>query len=152
MAADERHAYRLRHAKPVLDEIRGWLDTVLPQVPPNGAVGKALNYLHNEWDKLTRYLDDGRLEIDNNGCENAVRPFVMGRKAWLFSYSVAGVHASANLYSLVETAKAHGLAGTLRLPPRGVHETPWCDDRRRHRSAAAEQYRPLNSGAEILIM
>ncbi len=70
---------------------------------------KALNYLHHEWDKLTRYLDDGRLEIDNNLCENAVRPFVMGRKAWLFSDSVAGVNASANLYSLVETAKAHGL-------------------------------------------
>ena len=109
LSTDERHAYRLRHAQPVLDEIRGWLDTVLPQVPPNGAVGKALSYLHNEWDKLTRYLDDGRLEIDNNLCENAVRPFVMGRKAWLFSDSVAGVHASANLYSLVETAKAHGL-------------------------------------------
>ncbi len=109
MAADERYAYRLRHAKPVLDEMRGWLESVLPQVPPTGAVGKALNYLHHEWDKLTRYLDDGRLEIDNNLCENAVRPFVMGRKAWLFSDSVAGVNASANLYSLVETAKAHGL-------------------------------------------
>ncbi len=109
MATDERYAYRLRHAKPVLDEMRGWLESVLPQVPPTGAVGKALNYLHHEWDKLTRYLDDGRLEIDNNLCENAVRPFVMGRKAWLFSDSVAGVNASANLYSLVETAKAHGL-------------------------------------------
>jgi transposase len=71
--------------------------------------GKALHYLHHEWDKLTRYLEDGRLEIDNNLCENAVRPFVMGRKAWLFSDSVAGVNASANLYSLLETAKAHGL-------------------------------------------
>jgi transposase len=109
MSADERHAYRIVHAKPVLDEMRGWLDAVLPQVLPNGAVGKALNYLHNEWDKLTRYLDDGRLEIDNNLCENAVRPFVIGRKAWLFSDSVAGVNASANLYSLLETAKSHGL-------------------------------------------
>jgi hypothetical protein len=59
--------------------------------------------------QLTRYLGDGRLEIDNNRCENAIRPFVMGRKAWLFSDSVAGVKASANLYSLIETAKAHGL-------------------------------------------
>ena len=109
MSTDERHAYRLRHARPVLDEIREWLDTVLSQVPPTSAVGKALNYLHHEWDKLTRYLDDGRLEIDNNHCENAIRPFVMGRKAWLFSDSVAGVNALANLYSLVETAKQHGL-------------------------------------------
>ena len=71
--------------------------------------GKALNYLHNEWDKLVRYLDDGRLEIDNNAAENAIRPFVLGRKNWLFSASVKGVKASANLYSLIETAKANGL-------------------------------------------
>jgi len=58
---------------------------------------------------LTRYLDDGRLEIDNNGAENAIRPFVLGRKNWLFSASVKGVKASANLYSLIETAKANGL-------------------------------------------
>jgi len=66
-------------------------------------------YLHNEWDKLVRYLDDGRLEIDNNAAENAIRPFVIGRKNWLFSDSVKGVTASANLYSLIETAKANGL-------------------------------------------
>ena len=82
---------------------------MLPQVPPTSATGKALNYLHNEWDKLIRYLDDGRLEIDNNGAENAIRPFVLGRKNWLFSDSVKGVKGSANLYSLIETAKANGL-------------------------------------------
>ena len=71
--------------------------------------GKALNYLHNEWDKLIRYLDDGRLEIDNNAAENAIRPFVLGRKNWLFSASVKGVKASANLYSLIESAKANGI-------------------------------------------
>jgi transposase len=68
-----------------------------------------LRYLHNEWDKLVVYLGDGRLEIDNNLVENAIRPFVTGRKNWLFSDSVAGVEASANLYSLIETAKANGL-------------------------------------------
>ena len=78
-------------------------------MPPTSATGKALNYLHREWSKLIRYLDDGRLEIDNNGAENAIRPFVVGRKNWLFSDSVKGVNASANLYSLVETAKANGL-------------------------------------------
>ena len=71
--------------------------------------GKALSYLNNEWDKLICYLQDGRLEIDNNGAENAIRPFVIGRKNWLFSTSVKGVKASANLYSLIETAKANGL-------------------------------------------
>jgi len=106
---EDRHARRQQQASPVLDELRAWLDESLPQVPPTSATGKALNYLHNEWSKLVRYLDDGRLEIDNNGAENAIRPFVVGRKNWLFSASVKGVKASANLYSLIETAKANKL-------------------------------------------
>ena len=106
---EERHCHRQQHARPILDELRAWLDEALPQVPPMSATGKALNYLNNEWDKLIRYLDDGRLDIDNNGAENAIRPFVVGRKNWLFSASVKGVKASANLYSLIETAKANGL-------------------------------------------
>ena len=122
MTPQQRYAYRNVQAKPILDNLRSWLDDSLPQVPPKGAVGNALRYLHEQWDKLTRYLDDGRLEIDNNLCENAVRPFVMGRKAWLFSDSVAGVSASANLYSLLETAKAHGLEPYAILA-RGVYET-----------------------------
>jgi len=104
-----RQDHRRQHARPVLDELRSWLDDTLPLVPPTSATGKALNYLHREWGKLVRYLDDGRLEIDNNGAENAIRPFVVGRKNWLFSASVKGVKASANLYSLIETAKANGL-------------------------------------------
>jgi hypothetical protein len=106
---EERYIYRIQHARPILDQLRTWLNDSLPQVPPQTATGKALNYLHNEWDKLIRYLDDGRLEIDNNRAENAIRPFVIGRKNWLFSDSVRGVKASANLYSLIETAKANGL-------------------------------------------
>lgn len=109
LTADERYARRQQQAQPILGKMRAWLDKALPQVPPTSATGKALNYLHNEWDKLIRYLDDGRLEIDNNATENAIRPFVLGRKNWLFSASVKGVKASANLYSLIETAKANGL-------------------------------------------
>jgi transposase len=105
----ERYARRHKQARPVLDELHAWLDDTLPLVPPTSATGKALNYLYREWDKLIHYLDDGRLEIDNNGAENAIRPFVVGRKNWLFSASVNGVKASANLYSLIETAKANGL-------------------------------------------
>jgi len=106
---EKRHAHRQQHARPILDEMRAWLDQSLPQVPPTSATGKALHYLHHEWPRLIRYLDDGRLEIDNNAAENAIRPFVIGRKNWLFSDSVRGVKASANLYSLIETAKANGL-------------------------------------------
>jgi hypothetical protein len=106
---EQRYAHRQSQAKPILDRLRHWLDESLPQVPPSTAAGKALNYLNNEWSKLIGYLDDGRLEIDNNLAENAIRPFVIGRKNWLFSNTVAGVKASANLYSLIETAKANGL-------------------------------------------
>ncbi len=107
--AAERFEYRQHHAQPVLTKLRAWLTQTLPQVPPKSATGKALQYLDNEWDKLIRYLDDGRYAIDNNLAENAIRPFVIGRKNWLFSHSVKGVKASANLYSLIETAKANGL-------------------------------------------
>jgi transposase len=109
LAPEQRCALRQEKAVPVLDQLKAWLDKSLPQVPPGTATGKALHYLHSEWSKLVAYLEDGRLEIDNNLAENAIRPFVMGRKNWLFSDSVAGVNASANLYSLIETAKANGL-------------------------------------------
>ena len=105
----QRYAYRRQHAEPILKDLRTWLDESQPWVPPATATGKALHYLHNEWPKLVRYLDDGRLEIDNNRAENAIRPFVTGRKNWLFSDSVRGVKASANLYSLIESAKANQL-------------------------------------------
>jgi transposase len=106
---EDRYARRQQQARPVLDELRSWLDDSLPLVPPTSATGKALHYLHREWGKLIRYLDDGRIEIDNNGAADAIRPFVVGRKNWLFSASVKGVKASVNLYSLIETAKANGL-------------------------------------------
>ena len=109
LTPEKRYALRQSQAQPILDEIRIWLNQSLPQVPPNSMTGKALNYLNNEWEKLIAYVKDGRLEIDNNGAENAIRPFVVGRKNWLFSASVKGVKASANLYSLIETAKANDL-------------------------------------------
>ena len=71
------------------------------------AAGKALAYLTHHWDGLIGFLDDGRLEVDNNRAENVIRPFTLGRRAWLFSATVEGAKASANLFSLVETAKAN---------------------------------------------
>jgi transposase/ElaB/YqjD/DUF883 family membrane-anchored ribosome-binding protein len=106
---EERYQWRQQHAVPLLKEIKTWLDTSLPQVPPTSLTGKALTYLNNQWDKLIRYCEDGRLDIDNNATERAIRPFVIGRRNWLFSDSVAGAQASANLYSLIETVKAHEL-------------------------------------------
>ena len=108
---DVRYTTRQLHAKPILDELKTWADATILAVPPKTALGTALGYLLDHWPRLIRYLDDGRLEIDNNGVENAIRPFVVGRKGWLFSSSVRGVKSSANRYSLIETAKANGLEG-----------------------------------------
>ena len=104
-----RKQLRDETARPLWDGLRKWLDRSIGQVPPQTLTGKALRYLDKQWPRLIRYLDDGRVEVDNNLAENAVRPFVMGRKAWLFSDTPAGADASARLYSLIETAKANGL-------------------------------------------
>lgn len=105
---EERLVMRQAQAVPLLVEIRAWLDKSLPEVPPQSAVGKALHYLHGQWEKLVRYTEDGRLNIDNNAAERAIRPFVIGRNNWLFSDTVRGAEASARLYSLIATAKANG--------------------------------------------
>ena len=100
---------RQEHSKPVLADIESLLLTHLHAVLPQSAFGKALHYLHGQWPKLTRYLENGAWPISNNPCENAIRPFVVGRKAWLFCDTVGGANASANLYSLIETCKANGV-------------------------------------------
>lgn len=105
----ERLAARQQRSVPVLAQIRQWLDKTRPGVVPKSALGMALSYLDDYWGKLVRYTERGDLPIDNNRCENAIRPFVIGRKAWLFSDTTAGAQASAVIYSLVETAKANGL-------------------------------------------
>ncbi len=106
---EQRHLAREQQAKPIVQQLRQWLDKSLGEVPPGTLIGKALHYLHNQWDKLVGYLEDGRLRIDNNLTENAIRPFVLGRKNWLFADTPKGATASANLYSLIESAKANGL-------------------------------------------
>jgi transposase len=109
MSAEQRHTLRQEKAKPIWEELRAWLDKNLGAAPPQTYTGKAINYLAADWPRLIRYLDDGRVEISNVLCENAIRPFVIGRKNWLFSDTPAGAHASAKLYGIIETAKANGL-------------------------------------------
>ena len=100
---------RQQHSVPALAALHSWLEKTLPGVTPQSALGTALSYMHKYWPRLTRYTERGDLPIDNNRCENAIRPFVVGRKAWLFSDTPAGAHASALIYSLVQTAKANAL-------------------------------------------
>ena len=106
---EERHAERQARSKPLLEKLRLWLDASLDSVPPQSLTGKALHYMDGQWPKLVRVLDDGRIPLDTNLVENAIRPFVIGRKNWLFADTVAGARASANLYGLIETAKANGI-------------------------------------------
>ena len=110
-AKDKTTAERLRlrdvQSRPVLQRIEAMLLKHLHAVVPGSLLGKALHYLSAQWPKLVRYVENGAWPIDNNLCENAIRPFVIGRRNWLFADTVAGANASANLYSLIETCKAN---------------------------------------------
>jgi transposase len=105
----ERLETRQQKAKPIMVEFKAWLDKLAPTLLPESRLGKGVHYALGQWPKLQVFLDDPIVPLDNNRCENAVRPFVVGRKAWLFCDTQAGAAASARLYSLVESAKANGL-------------------------------------------
>jgi transposase len=100
---------RQSQAKPIMARFKAWLDQKKNNVPPKSLLGKAVNYCHNQWHRLENYIKDGNAGIDNNAAENAIRPFVVGRKNWLFSGTPEGAAASALLFSLIETAKANKL-------------------------------------------
>jgi len=106
---DERYKYRLEFSKPIIDKFKLWLDASINHVPPNNPLGQAINYAVNHWIALTRYIDHGMLDIDNNWAENQIRPFAIGRKNWLFNNNANGAKAASIIYSLVTTAKANGL-------------------------------------------
>jgi len=109
MTSDQRHAARQQKSAPKLDEIKAWLDKSAIEVLPKTATGLAIAYCLGQWTKLTAFLLDGRLEIDNNRAERSIKPFVIGRKNWLFTNTPNCANASATLYSIVETAKENGL-------------------------------------------
>jgi transposase len=106
---DERYKIRLERSRPVLDAFSAWLKNQFPRVLPKSALGQAIRYCRSQWDKLEAFLLDGRLEIDNNRSERSIKPFVIGRKNWLFANTPRGARASTVIYSIVETAKENGL-------------------------------------------
>lgn len=105
---EDRKAARMERSVPLLSQLKSWVEKTQPQVTTQNALGKAIGYLASNWSKLERYIELGYLPIDNNAAERAIRPFVIGRKNWLFSDTPKGATASAQLCSLVETAKANG--------------------------------------------
>jgi len=109
LTPEQRVAVRQARSAPIMERFHSWLEALSSKVLPESRLGKAVHYTLGQWPKLTVFLYHGEAPIDNNRCENAIRPFVLGRKGWLFSDTVHGAVASANLYSLVETAKANGI-------------------------------------------
>ena len=105
---EERKKKRQEKIKPIIDRFYLWCDQVDPR-GVNKDFEKALTYARNQKEALCRFLEDGNIPAHNNRAENAIRPFVIGRKNWLFSQTAKGASASADMYSLVETAKANGL-------------------------------------------
>jgi transposase len=109
LSPTEIYELRQEQAKPILEEFKDWLEQKQAQTPPKGLLGKAVSYTLRQWHRLIGYLEDGHLCPDNNKTENCIRPFVVGRRNWLFSGTPEGAEASALLYSLIETAKANRL-------------------------------------------
>lgn len=104
-SAERRKEHRDRHARPVLAQIEGQLKDLRQSVLPKSPLAEAIGYTLGNWAALNRYLEDGRLKIDNNGAERAIKPVVLGRKNWLFCGSEAAAHRAAVLLSLVQTCK-----------------------------------------------
>jgi hypothetical protein len=107
LSPKERHEARLEKSKPISDAFFAWAENLgaLPKTP----LGKAVSYALNQRKYLENVFLDGNLELSNNRCERSVKPFVMGRKAWLFSCTPDGAEASSVMYSVIETAKENGL-------------------------------------------
>jgi transposase len=102
---DQRRAIRQSRAGPLLDDLKNWFEATLPRISGKSELAGAIRYALSRWTQLTRYRDDGRLAIDNNAAERAIRGIALGRKNWLFAGSDAGGERAAAIYSLMETAK-----------------------------------------------
>lgn len=123
---EQRHALRKEQSRPILAEFSAWLDRAAAEILPKGKLADAVRYARNQWAALVTFLEDGRLEIDNNRAERSLRPFAVGRKNWLFFQTPQGGATAATLMSLVRTAKEIGLDPKIYLRDvllRTGHET-----------------------------
>ena len=106
-SVEEKYAIRQEKSQVILKELGSWMVEQYPQVTPKSAIGKALEYSMKRWQELSRYITDGKLNIDNNLIENAIRPIALGRKNYLFAGSHESAQRIAMIYSLLETCKAN---------------------------------------------
>ena len=112
---EEKTRLRQQLAQPVLDDLKAWLENNRTRVPRDSLTYQAIQYTLNQWELLIGYLVDGRLHISNALAENAIRPFAVGRRNWLFADTPRGAKASAAVYGLIETARANGLEPFAQL-------------------------------------
>ena len=109
LSEDKIIIIRQQKSAPILDEFKKWIDKLRGKITPKSVAGKAVHYAFNEWKYLSVYITNGNINISNAWVENAIRPFCIGKKNWLFSSTVDGAKASAMFYSLIETAKKNGI-------------------------------------------
>jgi transposase len=107
--ADERRALRQAQSKPLLDSLRQWFEATLSKLSRKSDTTVAIRYALSRWDALTRYIEDGHIEIDNNAAERSLRGVALGRKNYLFAGSDAGGERAAAIYTLIGSAKLNGL-------------------------------------------
>jgi transposase len=100
---------RQERSAPIMTAFKAWVDELAPGVPSKSMLGKALGYTISQWEKLSRFLEHPEVPAHNNRVENDIRPFAVGRRAWLFLDTQRGAHASANIYSLASTCRANGI-------------------------------------------
>jgi len=131
LSTEQRYLIRQEKSKPLMLELKQWCEANVAKTAKEAAIGKAIRYTINQWDCLAQYLEDGHLQIDNNAAERRIKPFVIGRKNWLFNQTPRGATASALLYSLVQTAVANNLEPfayikylLIELPKLGRHYEP----------------------------
>ncbi len=115
LSAPERHRVRQEISLPQLKDLRTWLEANVGKVMKGSLSRKAMEYTLNQWDYLVGYCERGDVHISNVLAENAIRPFAVGRRAWLFADTPQGARASATCYSLIETAKANGLEPSIYI-------------------------------------
>ena len=101
MEPDLRRELHFQRSRPMLEDLKPWLESIRGHVLPKSPMGKAIAYTLRQWDALTRFLDDGRLSLDNNRCERAIRQVAIGRKNWMFAGSQEGGERAAAIYSLI---------------------------------------------------
>ena len=110
LSPEERHLARQNTLRPIMEDFHVWLLNTKKVALPKAPLGRAVAYCLSQWIYLERVLLDGRLELSNNRAERGIKPFVIGRKNWLFSNTPRGAQASAIIYSIVETARRNGLS------------------------------------------